>query len=645
MIRSLFVAASLALSIPLAAAADDGALLARAISQAEAGDWQSAEQNGRAAGEVSALLIDWMRLRSGMGDFAEFAAFVRAHPDWPGLKMLRKAAEPTIRPGDPADEVIAFFAGEPPQTGEGSLALAAAHARGGAFREAEVEAVRAWRSLPLSAAAQAEFLSRYGEVLAEHHGGRMAEMLGSGNVDSARRMLPLVSAGTRAVAEARLALQTDSGSIDAAIAAVPARMAGSAGLALDRFLWRIRKDRYDEAIALMLERSDSAESLGDPALWSDWRRKLARREMRLGDPGRAYKLAARHHLPADGADYTDLEWLAGYIALRKLGDAETALKHFARVRAASSGPITTSRAAYWQGRAHEVLGDAAAARQAWGDAAMFQTAFYGLLAAEKVGLPLDPALAGGEPYPDWRSAPFAQTSPFAALVALHAAGADDQANRFALHIAEGLSGEDIGRLAGLALEWQRPGMALLLAKAAADKGVIWPTAYFPLNGIEDMRLPVRQSLALAIARRESEFNPRVVSSAGAMGLMQVMPGTAKMMAAKAGLAYERSRLTGDWRYNVALGSAYLEGLIAEFGTSPVLVAAGYNAGPGRPRGWIADFGDPRSDRVDVVDWIEHIPFRETQNYVMRVSESLPIYRARITGKTGPLAFTDELKGR
>lgn len=645
MIRSLAAAALLAF-VPLSdAAADDGALLARALAQAEGGDWTSAEANGRAAGQISGLIVEWMRLRAGMGAFPEFASFAQNHPDWPGLKLLRKAGEATIGAGASPAGVIDYFATEPPQTGTGSLALAAAFAHEGAFQKAEAEAIRAWRSLSLSESEHAEFLARYGEALAEHHGGRMAAMLDAGNLGDARRMLPLVSAGTRAVATARIALQGDAKGIDAAIEAVPARMAGSAGLALDRFLWRIRKDRYDEAIALLLERSESAEALGDPALWADWRRKLARREMRLGDPGRAYKLAARHHLPAEGADYADLEWLAGYIALRKLGNAEVALKHFGRVRAASGGPITTSRAAYWQGRAHEVLGDSAAARQAYGDAAMFQTSFYGLLAAERVGLPLDPALAGGEAYPDWRGASFAQSSPFAAMVVLHQAGADDMASRFALHIAEGLSGREIGALAGLALEWKRPTMALLLAKAAADKGVIWPTAYFPLNGIEDMRLPVKQSLALAITRRESEFNPRVVSSAGAMGLMQVMPGTAKMMAAKVGLPYEKARLTADWQYNVALGSAYLEGLVAEFGTSPVLVAAGYNAGPGRPRGWIADFGDPRSDRVDVVDWIEHIPFRETQNYVMRVAESLPVYRARITGKTGPVAFTDELKGR
>jgi soluble lytic murein transglycosylase len=446
------------------------------------------------------------------------------------------------------------------------------------------------------------------------------------------------------VAEARIALQDDAKGIDALIAAVPDSMKGSAGLAYDRFKWRIRRDRYEDAATLLLERSDSAESLGDPEAWADWRRRLARKFMREGDVKLAYRLAARHRLER-GDDYADLEWLAGYIALRKLGDAETALKHFARFQAAVKTPISLSRAYYWLGRAHQALDQTAQAQAAYAEGARYQTAFYGLLSAEKVGLPLPPAMAGGERYPDWRGAAFGKSSVFQAATLLQAAGDRVLALRFLLHLGEGLAGEDIARLAGMALEWNDANTALVLAKAAAEKGVILPTAYFPTNGIEALDLPIEPELALAIARRESEFNPAAVSHAGALGLMQVMPETAKRMAAKAGLGYDRVRLTTDWTYNAQIGSTYLAGLVAEFGTSPVLVASGYNAGPGRPRRWIEAYGDPRDANVDVVDWIEAIPFRETQTYVMRVAESLPIYRARLGRGDGALHFTDLLKGR
>lgn len=646
MIRPVLLAAIVAALWPLASArADDAGLLAQALRAADQGDWAGAASAAQSSGPLASEIIQWKQLREHEAPFGAYDDFIARHPDWPGLKLLRKKGEAALQGSEPADQVLSFFGTELPQTGRGSLVLANAYRARGDADAAAAEAVRGWRSLSLTPDEQAAILAAYGDLLADHHDGRMAAMLRAGLVADARRMLPLASDNTRRVAEARIALQEDGEGIDALIAAVPDKMAGSWGLAYDRFRWRILKDKYDGAGDLMLERSDSAESLGDPGQWADWRRKLARREMRQGDPARAYRMAARHHLTPDaGEDYADLEWLAGYIALRKLGDAQTALTHFDRFAAAVDGPISLGRAGYWRGRALEALDRPAEAQAAYAEGARYQTSFYGLLSAEKVGLPLSPALAGGEAYPDWRQAAFAQSSVFQAGLLLMQAGDQTFAARFMLQLAEGLSGEDIGRIAGLANEMNEAYVALALAKAAADKGVIWPSAYFPVVGMDRLELPVRTELALAIARRESEFNPIVVSHAGALGLMQVMPDTARMMADKTGLGYDRAKLTGDWQYNARLGAAYLDGLIEEFGPSPLLVATGYNAGPGRSRKWIAELGDPRADGVDPVDWIEHIPFRETQTYVMRVAESLPIYRARISGQSGPVSFWEELKG-
>jgi soluble lytic murein transglycosylase len=647
MIRRLILAASLTfVALCAVARADDAGQLAEALRAADAGEWDRAAATGRASGPLAADIVLWRRLREHRAGFADYSDFLARHPDWPGLKLLRKKGEAAIDGGEAPELIVAFFREEAPQTGAGSLALARALEASGNGAAAAEEMVRAWRSLPLTAEEQSALLSAYGGALAEHHDGRMAAMLKAGLADDARRMLPLASENTRKVALARIALQQDGTGIDALIAAVPDRMAGSWGLAYDRFRWRISKDRYDTAGDLLLERSESAETLGDPVQWADWRRKLARREMREGDPARAYRMAARHRLGPDaGEDYADLEWLAGYIALRKLGDADTALAHFDRFAAAVDGPISLGRAGYWRGRALEALGRAAEAQAAYAEGARYQTGFYGILAAEKVGLPLSPALKGGEAYPDWRQGAFTGSSVFQAGALLMRAGDQTLAARFLLQLAEGLSGEEIGRLAGLALELDEAYVALALAKAAADKGVIWPSAYFPVIGMEKLDLPVRTELALAIARRESEFNPVVISPAGARGLMQVMPDTAKMMAAKLGVAYDSGKLTSDWRYNARLGAAYLDGLVGEFGPSPLLVATGYNAGPGRSRKWIEALGDPRAEGVDPVDWIEHIPFRETQTYVMRVAESLPIYRARIGAEGGPVSFWEELKGR
>ena len=650
MFRRLSLAASfafLALSAPMVRA-DDPGLLAKALAAADGGNWESALADGQASGVLAADIVAWRMLREvdTRAPFGTYYDMLNRHPDWPGLKLLRKQGEAAIAGGEAPDLILAYFAGGAPQTGAGSLALARAYAAQGDAQAAEAEAIRGWRNLPMTEADQAAFLAEYGPALAEHHGGRMAAMLWAGELENAKRMLPLVGEGTRAVAEARIALQEDAEGITKLIRAVPAKMAGSAGLAYDRFRWRIKKDKYDDAIALMLERSASAESLGDPEAWAEWRRKLARKEMREGDPRRAYKLAARHQLrPEDGEDYADLEWLAGYIALRKLGDAKTALTHFNAFAKVAKGPISLGRAGYWQGRALEALGRKAEAAAAYAEGARYQTSFYGLLSAERVGLPLSPALAGGEKLPDWHGAAFRQTSVFQAGILLMAARERPLASRFLLQVSESLSGQDIGRLAGLALQADEPYVALTLAKAAADKGVIWPSAYFPLVGIDHLKLPVRNELVLSIARRESEFNASAQSAAGAKGLMQVMPATGKLVAGRVGLSYDGAKLGSDFAYNARIGAAYLAELEAEFGRSPLLVAAGYNAGPGRSRKWMAAFGDPRAAGVDPVDWVESIPFAETQTYVMRVAESLPIYRARIAGQTEPVRFWDELKGR
>lgn len=646
MIRDALRAAPLvlALLLPVMARADDPAGFRAALAAADRRDWPTALAEARKAGPLATAVIDWERLRDGNGAFGDYVDFLARHPDWPGLPLLRQKGEGAIAAETSADAVIGYFAALRPQTGMGSLALIAAHQARGQGQAAAEEAVRAWRTLSLSQAEHDLFLARHASILKDHHDGRTAMLLRQGRVSDARRMLPLNSTYTRAVAKARIALQASEPGVDSLIEALPEEAVNSGGLAYDRFRWRIRKDLYDSAGELLLERSVSADALGDPEQWADWRRRLARKEMREGDARRAYRMAAQHYLTS-GSDYADLEWLAGYIALRKLNDPKTALAHFDRFQKAVNGPISLSRAGYWRGRAYEALGMAGEAQTAYAEGARYPTAFYGLLSAENVGLPLSPAMAGGEAYPDWRSQPFAGSSVLLAARELMAAGDETLAARFLLHLGEGLSGYEIGALAGMAVEAKEPYVALSLAKAAAEKGVIWPSAYFPVPALSGLDLPVRPELALSIARRESEFNHRVISHAGARGLMQVMPGTAEMMAKKIGVRYEKAKLTTDWQYNARLGAAYLDQLVEEFGNSPLLVAVGYNAGPGRSRRWITELGDPRTGGVDPVDWIEAIPFRETQTYVMRVAESLPIYRARLSGQTGPLNFTDELRGR
>ncbi|MFT5346561.1 MAG: soluble lytic murein transglycosylase, partial [Dinoroseobacter sp.] len=277
--------------------------------------------------------------------------------------------------------------------------------------------------------------------------------------------------------------------------------------------------------------------------------------------------------------------------------------------------------------------------------AQHQTAFYGQLAAERAGLPTDPALPGREIYPDWRSQGFMATSVLQAALLLQEASERDLAERWMVHLSERLDLQQRGSLADLALHLREPHIALRLAKWAASEGEILHRAYHPLTDLADANLTINPALTLSIARRESEFDPVVISGAGAMGLMQVMPRTGQETASKMGLAFSQDRLLSDPAYNARLGSDYIRRQIEDFGTALTLVASAYNAGPSRPRAWINRFGDPRLDSVDVIDWIEHVPFTETRNYIMRVTESRVVYGMILAGRPLPLDVIDKLKGR
>ncbi|MBI1220608.1 MAG: transglycosylase SLT domain-containing protein [Rhodobacteraceae bacterium] len=636
------VFAAFALAGPLCAQTGGGPL-ADALQLADQQNWDAAEASARQAGPLALDIIEWDRLRSGDGAFSDYVTFLRRRPDWPGLPYMRLKGEATINVNVPNAEVLAFFAADLPRTAAGSLAFQTALQAAGKTKEATAEARRAWLSLSYAADEQAAELAAFGPALAGLNDKRLDALLWRGRTTEAGRMLPLASPGAQALGAARLALQTEAKGVDALVAAVPATLQTDPGLLHDRFAYRFAKGNLDGAADLLLQSSGSAKTLGDPGAWANERARLARREMLGGDPKRAYQLAANDHLTA-GGDYADLEFLAGYIALQKLHDPKAALAHFRNLGAGVTTPISLSRAAYWEGRAAEAMGDAKAAKAAYDNGAQYQTAFYGLLSAEKAGLPLDPLLLGND-LPDWHGAAFLQSSVIQAALLLQKAGDRMLAKRFFLHVAEGLDATGLGQLASLALSLNEPNIGVMIAKKGADRNIILPLAYFPLTALAKAQLPVSTDLALAIARRESEFDETVISPAGALGLMQVMPDTARRMASAVGVSYDKARLTQDGDYNAQLGSAYLAKLIDQFGPALTLVAAGYNAGPNRATAWITQLGDPRAPGVDPIDWIESVPYTETRDYIMRVAESYEIYRAKLAGKSLPIRLTAELKGQ
>lgn len=617
-----------------------------AMEALRAGNWDSAAALAARDGAVATDVIEWQRLRAARGTYADVVAFLDRRPDWPGEALLHARSEEAVI-DQPDTNILSFFEDAGPQTSEGVLAHANALNRADRTGEAEANLVLAWRTMPMESATQTRYLTAHGDLLKPHHAARLDALLWSDDITSARRMFDLVDKGQAALAQARIGLRALAGNVDALIEAVPDALQDDPGLAHARFEWRLRKGRWDDAKALLMDRSRSAEALGRPDEWSNRRRALARDEMRDGDAALAYQLATRHFLN-EGSAYADLEWLSGYIALRLLKDPEVALGHFQNHRNATRSPISRGRAGYWIGRAHETMGNSEEAQAAYAEGAQYQTSFYGLLAAERGDLPIDPGLDGSEAFSPGQDTPLTENDLYDAGLLLQASGELSLAERFWTHLAESLDRDTAGYLGHVAIAAGQPHLAVMIGKRVARRGITIHGPYYPLHPLADADLPMAPEMSLAIARRESEFDPGVQSGVGARGLMQIMPATGREVAASLGLSDDHTtdRMISDPVYNARLGATFLSQLAGRFDGNVVLMSAAYNAGPSRPDQWVLRFGDPRreTEDFDVIDWIEHIPFRETRNYVMRVTESLPIYRARLGKEPLPIPFSQELTG-
>ncbi len=640
------VALGLAWAAPAAAQLSERDVLVyqAAFEAAALGAWDAVRQMARQAGDpVLAKVLDWVNMSNDEGDagFRDIAAFIPANPDWPDQTGLRRQAEMRMPDDLPPAEVAAWFETYPPVSVEGVLRYGRALTALGRAEEAAGLARRQWRDISVSAQGEQDYLAAFGPYLGpDDHAARLDTLLWAGRDEEARRMLPLVAPGWRALGEARLHLADRADGVDALVRAVPPALANDEGLVYERVRWRRRAGLTDAAIALL--ESDQPAVLTHPTDWWRERHILARRLFEAGEYRRAYQVVGDHR-QGDGFPQSQAEWLAGWLALRFLDEPQAAFRHFQALYHGVGSPISLARGAYWSGRALEAMGQTAEAERWYRLAAEHPSAFYGQLAAGRLGLPTVPALP-----PDPAAAPalvaaFEQNDLVRGAVALDQVAENARADLFLRQLGRNAaSPAEVVLVGRLAKVLDRPHIAVWAAKQVVfDRVVLYETGYpvLPLGTAAD---GVEPALLLALMRRESEFNTTAVSPAGALGLMQLMPATATGVAERLGVDHSAGRLIADPGHNIRLGSAYLAQMLERFGGSYVLAVAAYNAGPGRVDGWLESLGDPRTGAIDVIDWIESIPIYETRNYVQRVLEDTQVYRLRLGGSPAVGALEADL---
>jgi len=552
----------------------------------------------------------------------DISDFITQHPSWPSQKKIQVRAERAMRGAGLSDaEIIRWFESNPPASGIGKWSYAEALSRRG---DNVAELVKeAWKDADLTEDEERTFLASFEKhITKEDHIARTERLLWEGKISPARRMDKHLPVNYQVLAHARAALQKDEKHVDKLIAQLVGKLKEDPGLLFDRMQYRNRKNDKAGVRDILLS---APRNVPYPERWWKMREMEVRKAIDEGHYSMARKLLSNHG-QLDGAPLADALWLDGWVKLQFTAHPKEAYEAFYHMHDAVRTPVSKARAAYWAGRAAKKSGDADTAAEWFRTASKHSTTFYGQLAATELDenttlfLPDEPSLSF------FSSDPVIADDMEEAIRISVNNGDEKTATKLISHLIEKAETEhSMLTVAELGQKLEVPHISVKAAKKAQQLGVVLKNVGYP-RPITDKDLPIERALTLAITRQESEFDPHAESPSGALGMMQLLPGTAKETAGKIGVPYDRGALDSP-DYNIRLGSHYLARMIRFYDDSYIMGIASYNAGPGNVRKWQKQFGGPGDDVYGAIDWIEKIPFYETRNYVQRVMENLQVYRA------------------
>jgi soluble lytic murein transglycosylase len=627
--------------------------LAAVLDAVDRRDFAGAQAAAAKIDGVANDLVSWMAATSITAGLksSQIADTMAALSDWPGRAQMRARYEEALGREHPdTSTVLKIFADTPPTTAAGTVLYAKALAGSGREEEANALVRRYWRQGLIAADGESAILSAFGGVLvAADHQARAAWFLYQGRTWDAERAARPLDKGLRDLFTAWIAATRQRRDADKLLDKVPSELRQEPGYLFARIEALRQAGRIGDAAAMMQSAPTDATVLVDPDAWSEERQLLAR-DVAVKDPRLAWTLTAAN-VGASPAERMDAEFEAGWYALRYLDNPATAAENF-RISASlasglpvslASGPIKQARAEYWCGRAADALGQVSVAADHYRAAGRFATTFYGQLALMSLGsveLPIAPPPTIDEK----TERRFLSRELVQVAGRLTSIGRNDEAGIFYRYLAETLTDPaEIALLARMVEREDNYALALQVGKVAIGRqagvdAIAFPIAAVPTLDRSDVEVPA----VYAVARQESAFQVAASSPAGAKGLLQLMPATAREVAGRLGMPFSADRLSRDPTYNTTLGAAFLGSLVAHFNGSYAMSFAAYNAGEGRVQEWAKTYGDPRGHEVDVIDWIERIPYDETRNYVQRTLENLQVYRARMG--LPALRLADDLTG-
>jgi soluble lytic murein transglycosylase len=612
----------------------DFSLAKKAVSEMKKSDWTNALKTAKKAKDKSIYnFIEWRHLltKGNKASFYDYLNFINANKDYPRLGRIKYLAEhklsnEKITPG----KIIDWFGDEEPSSGYGKMILGESYILTGQIEQGKKLIKEGWITADLSKTELSLFRKKFKNYLnAEDYIQRADYLAWENKYWDLKRMLRYLPKDYELLYNARQLLMSKSYGVDQAIKNVPDRFKNDAGLNFDRLKWRRKRGRIDSSAEILLNVKNTKDYLVRPDKWWDEREIISRSLIYEKKYELAYKIASNHTL-IEGSDYAAAEWMSGWIALSFLDDPLLSKDHFQNFYNNVSYPISTSRGAYWLARSYKALGDKENSKKWFEEAAKYLTTYYGQLAFLELN-PNEKFELSKDMEVDKKYREKFYSKELVKITYLLDELDEDKYTKFILrHLAnENIeSGSEI-LASELSTNIGRFDFAIQIAKIASYEKRFHNKFNYPIistpKNINGRKIP-ESAFILSIIRQESEFDLSANSHAGAKGLMQLMPYTAKLVAKQAKLPYVKSRLTTDPEYNINLGSHYIAGLILDYdGAYPFAIAA-YNAGPNRVKYWKKINKDPQRKQIDYVDWIELIKFRETRNYVQRVLENYNVYR-------------------
>lgn len=593
-----------------------------------------------ATASIAYALNDWRTLRqSGNYRFADYARFLIANPGWPDETRMRGWAEKAMQPGENASTVLAFFAARKPTSGNGWARLADAYSASGRMAEALDAARHAWASDDLGSTDEQAIWARYGASFTRaDHDARIDALLFAKKPDDANRFLSMATPQRQAAFAARIAMQTDASDAASRYGAVIGSVNSDAGLMMDRARW-LRANNYDNSAEDLAARAHNfTYKPSDAERFYDMLILLADDAAQDRKWQTAYNIASQldDALPAGAIvadqpigvrdNYTTLAWLAGNVALDRMQRPASAIGMFERYERASRSLQVETKGEYWAGRAALASGQFQTANAYFQRAAAYPDLFYGQLALERLGRSVAPPPAALPQYTTTsvQRAAFNSRGLVQAVRLLGQQGRSTEQALFVQALARSLD-NDVDRNLAVELGQQlgRQDLAVWTSRMARIKG----SSFYVRQAYPMLSASVSSdlwSLAHGISRQESSFDPYAISHAGARGMMQLMVGTAREQADKMDIGFDSYKLITDPAYNVMIGSAYFQRMLNIWNGNVPLAVASYNAGSGNVGKWVRQYGDPRG-QVDVLKWIEAIPYAETRAYVQHVIENTVVY--------------------